>query len=222
MTQADPGKHYPALPRSFFARPTEVVARELLGALLVRHAPAGLTVGRIVETEAYGGPQDRASHARAGLTSRTAPMFGRPGHAYVYLVYGLHNCLNVVAHAQPADAGAVLLRAVEPLEGVGLMKSRRGAVRRAVSEFRQAQLAAGPALVCQAMSIDRRLDGADLTTGRTLWLAAGPPMRTEIVAGPRIGVDYAGPGWADRAWRFGFADHPALSRPFGGAATVSP
>ncbi|MBA3778205.1 MAG: DNA-3-methyladenine glycosylase [Chloroflexi bacterium] len=221
MTGADPGKHYPALPRSFFARPTEVVARELLGALLVRHAPAGLTVGRIVETEAYGSQEDRASHARAGLTRRTAPMFGRPGQAYVYLVYGLHNCLNVVAHDESADAGAVLLRAVEPLEGVELMMSRRGAVRGAVSNLRRAQLAAGPALVCQAMAIDRGLAGADLTTGRTLWLAAGPAVETDIVAGPRVGVDYAGPGWADRAWRFGIADHPALSRPFGGTATVS-
>src|SRR6187402_1593335 len=112
------------LPREFFARPTVEVARDLLGTLLCRQTVDGLTVGRIVETEAYGGPEDLASHARAGRTRRTASMYGEVGHAYVYLVYGMHDCLNVVAHTEPAEAGAVLLRAIEPALGVDHMRSR--------------------------------------------------------------------------------------------------
>ncbi len=196
------------LPRSFFLRPTVEVARDLLGAWLCRETAQRLTVGRIVETEAYGGPDDLASHARAGRTQRTAPMFGEVGHAYVYLVYGMHECLNVVAHADGADAGAVLLRAIDPLVGVDVMRTRRD---RATDP--DSRLAAGPARLCQAMAVDRSFDAHDLATGDGLWLAAPdqPPDAAVMDSGPRVGVDYAGE-WANRPWRFWLAGNPSVSR----------
>lgn len=196
------------LDRSFFARDTETVARELLGTWLMRESSDGVSGGPIVETEAYGGPEDLASHARAGVTRRTAPMFGPVGHAYVYLVYGMHECLNVVAY-QGREAGAVLIRAIEPRLGVELMRARRA--RPADPESR---LAAGPARLCQALAVTRELNGHDLTIGERLWLAAPPGADglRQHAAGARVGVDYAGPGWADRHWRFWVAGHPAVSR----------
>ena len=113
------------LKRSFFERPTEEVAQDLLGVWVVRSTPEGLSGGPIVETEAYVGPDDLASHARAGRPRRTEPMFGEVGHAYVYLVYGMHECLNVVAY-HDADAGAVLIRAIDPVLGVENIRLRRG------------------------------------------------------------------------------------------------
>ena len=199
----------PPLERSFFARETELVARALLGAWLVRDAPEGLSGGPIVEAEAYGGPEDLASHARAGRTPRTAPMFGPVGHAYVYLVYGMHECLNVVAY-QGSGAGAVLIRAVEPRLGADLMRARRA--RPGDPDVR---LAAGPARLCQALAVTRAFNGHDLTLGEGLWLAApgdDGATRAEPVVGSRIGVEYAGPGHADRAWRYWLRDSPAVSR----------
>lgn len=203
------GERTSPLPREFFARSTETVARELLGKLLCRAMPNGLSCGRIVETEAYGGPEDRASHARAGLTRRTGPMFGQVGHAYVYLVYGMHACLNVVAREDGAAAGAVLLRALEATEGVNLMRGRRG--RAADHDYR---LAAGPARLCQAMAVDRSLDGHDLTTGSQLWLVepSDDIVAAQISAGARVGVDYAGKDWSARPWRFWLTDNPSVSR----------
>jgi DNA-3-methyladenine glycosylase len=196
--------------RDFFARETETVARDLLGLWLLRSTPDGLTGGPIVETEAYGGPEDRASHTRAGRTRRTEPMFGQVGHAYVYLVYGMHDCLNVVAY-EDTEAGAVLIRAIEPRIGLALVRARRGG--RADPD---ARLAAGPARLCQALAVTRTLDGHDLTTGEELWLAtpAVPPGASsrEIAVGPRVGVDYAGPGWADRPWRFWLAGNQSVSK----------
>lgn len=195
------------LARPFFARPTVELARALLGVLLVRRAAEGMSVGRIVETEAYGGPEDRASHSRAGRTARTAPMFGQVGHAYVYLVYGMHHCLNVVGYAD-TEAGAVLIRAVQPLDGIDAMRARRARPSAA-----DARLCAGPARLCQAFAVDRRFDGLDLTAGRDLWLAAAPtPAREAISRGRRIGVEYAGDGWSDRPWRFWLAGNPSVSR----------
>jgi DNA-3-methyladenine glycosylase len=193
------------------AGPPEEVARRLLGTLLVRDHPGERRVGRIVETEAYAGPEDRASHARAGRTSRTGVMFGPPGHAYVYLVYGMHHCLNVVC-ASDGEAGAVLIRAVEPVAGVAAMRTARGRPTDPA-----ARLAAGPARTCQALDVDRRHDGLDLLNDGRLWLASdggGAIPGDAILSGPRIGVDYAGPAWAWRPWRFGIAGSPALSRPF--------
>jgi DNA-3-methyladenine glycosylase len=210
------------VPRSFCDRPSSALAPALLGLLVVREHPDGLAAGRIVETEAYGGPADRASHARAGRTARTASMFGPAGHAYVYLVYGMHHCLNVVSDEDEV-AGAVLIRALEPVAGVALMARRRGLPADA-----PARLAAGPARLCRALAIDRALDGEDLVTSPRLWLAhdtpAGPPdappddegssLRPAVVTGPRVGVTYAGEDWAARPWRFGLRGHRSLSRPF--------
>ena len=209
-----PARQAPALERvdaRMVSRPSVEVAPSLLGMLLVRELDGVRRIARIVETEAYAGPEDRASHARAGRTARTAVMFGPPGYAYVYLVYGMHHCLNVVCGSDE-DANAVLIRAIEPLVGVDLMRTRRGA-----AGGPDVRLGAGPARLCQALDIDRSLGGSDLLHGAQLWLAhdaspAEPPAR--IVSGPRIGVDHAGPEWASRRWRFGLADHPALSRPF--------
>ena len=195
---------------------TDVVgaARALLGALLVRDDGLRRRVGRIVETEAYAGPDDQASHARAGRTSRTTVMFGPPGRAYVYLVYGMHHCFNVVC-GPDGEASAVLVRALEPIEGTELMRLRRGPAAGADD-----RLAAGPARACQALDVDRSFSGDDLLRPGRLWLASAPvPMAEhEITSGPRIGVEYAGPDWAARPWRFGLAGSPALSRRFPGAA----
>jgi DNA-3-methyladenine glycosylase len=197
------------LAREFFARDTALVARELLGTWLLSSTAEGVCGGPIVETEAYGGPEDLASHARAGRTKRTEPMFGPVGRAYVYLVYGMHECLNVVAH-DGAPAGAVLLRAIEPRIGVDVMRTRR---RRTADPY--TKLAAGPARLCQALSVTRKLNGHDLSTGERLWLAAAPAgaARPEPAAGVRVGVDYAGPEWAGRHLRFWIAGHPSVSRP---------
>ena len=186
-------------------------ARRLLGTLIVRNDGSQRLVVRIVETEAYAGPTDRASHARAGRTPRTAVMFGPPGHAYVYLVYGMHHCLNVVC-GPDGEAAAVLIRAVEPLTGLTRMRERRGQ-----SDGPAARLAAGPARTCQALGIDRTLSGVDLITDERLWLATDPTAPSaapDIIDGRRIGVAYAGPEWAERPWRFGLAGSAALSKPF--------
>jgi DNA-3-methyladenine glycosylase len=200
--------------REFFELPSPELASRLLGEVVVHDALDGRAAGIIVETEAYAGPDDRASHARAGRTRRTAPMFGPAGHAYVYLVYGLHHCLNVVS-GRDGEAGAVLVRAILPLVGAALMRRRRGS-----TTVPDARLGAGPALVCQSLGITRALDGYDLTTGQGLWIAAPDPetaawiRQAGVAIGPRIGVGYAGPDWASRPWRFGVSNHPSLSRRF--------
>lgn len=209
-----PGRHERPLQRvsaTLVEGSPVAVARRSLGMLLVRDDAQGRRIGRIVETEAYGGPEDLASHARAGRTSRTAVMFGPPGRAYVYLVYGMHHCLNLVCAAD-GEAGAVLIRAVEPLAGVAVMRRARSRPADPAS-----RLAAGPARLCQALDVDRRFDGTDLLDDDALWLAsdgADPVPDASVVAGPRIGVAYAGGAWAARPWRFGIAGSPSLSRSF--------
>ena len=171
------------LPRSFYAREdTLVVACELIGMHLVHDDGTGLRVGRIVETEAYMGPEDLAAHSSRGRTQRTEVMFGPPGHAYVYFIYGFWNCMNIVT-ARPGVPHAVLLRAVEPVAGI-------------------TDRTWGPGLLCRAMDIDRTLNGTDLC-GDRLWLERPPaPVRPpRISRSARIGVDYAGV-WAKRPWRF--------------------
>jgi DNA-3-methyladenine glycosylase len=178
------------LPRPFYARETLVVARELLGMYLVHAGPEGEQVGRIVETEAYKGPLDLAAHSSKGRTRRTEVMFGPPGHAYVYLIYGFWNCLNVVTAADGMPH-AVLLRGLEPVRGITATTH-------------------GPGLLCRALHIDRSLNGADLL-GDTLWLEKPARYRAPSVArGPRIGVDYAG-HWAKKPWRFFDKDSPYVS-----------
>ena len=180
------------LPRSFYEQTTTDVAKQLLGKYLVRRHSQGDTIGRIVETEAYIGPQDLACHASKGRTMRTEVMFGPPGHAYVYFIYGFYNMLNLVTEAKDYPA-AVLIRAVEPMGGIELMKTRRqnGALR---------NLASGPGKLCQAFAVDRSLNGADLR-GDVLYVEdRGDPV-PKFQATPRIGVDYAGK-WKTKPYRF--------------------
>jgi len=180
------------LPRSFYDRNTVIVARELLGKRLVRQTAGGARIGKIVEVEAYLGEHDLAAHSSKGLTKRNQIMFGPPGHAYVYLIYGIHHCLNVVTEREGCGA-AVLIRALEP------MKNISGRTQ-------------GPGLLCRALDIDRRLNGRDLL-GDDIFIA--PPAANEvfsIVKRPRIGVDYA-KHWAKRRLRFYIKKNPFISRP---------
>lgn len=190
------------LSRAFYEQPTIDVARQLLGKYLVRVTDDGLLSGMILETEAYVGPEDEASHASCGRTPRNQMMFGCAGYAYVYLIYGMHHCLNVVTERDGYPA-AVLIRAVEPCEGVGLMQARR-------RSGDDRQLTNGPGKVCQAFGIDRGLNGLDMC-GETLFVEARAIGAVEIALSPRIGVDYAG-AWRDQLWRFHIADHPGVSK----------
>ena len=183
------------LPRDFYARSTLIVARELIGMRLVHESRGVRRAGRIVETEAYLGPDDLAAHSARGRTKRNAVMFGPPGHAYVYLIYGVWSCVNVVTR-EPGVPQAVLLRALEPGEGID-------------------QKTWGPGLLCRAMNIDRTLNGVDLE-GQELWIEDARESRRRLKVGrsTRVGVDYAGE-WAQQPWRFFAADSPFVS-------TVSP
>lgn len=190
------------------------MAPELIGAILLHDLPGGAVAGRLVEVEAYDGEEDRASHARAGLTPRTATMYGPPGHAYVYLVYGIHHCLNAVTETD-GRPGAVLVRAARPLAGAETMRARRAACGAAPPAGAEPRLAAGPGRLTCAFGIDRAHDGADLTGGPLRILAADTwpaeaPLR--IAATPRVGVGYAGEPWASLPWRFVAAGDPGLSR----------
>lgn len=193
----------------FFLRDAESVARDLLGRFLVRRIEAHRrAVARIVEVEAYLGAADPASHAFGNRrTARTETMFLEGGVAYVYQIYGLHHCLNVVVGPE-GQAGAVLVRAVEPVEGADWMRSNRGLDR----PLRPGELGGGPGKLCQALAVDRKLDRASLRSGRLI-VGAGEPVAERLVArGPRVGVDYAGEA---AAWelRFAIAGHAEMSRP---------
>ncbi len=180
------------LPRSFYARDTITVAQELLGKYLVHVVHGVERIGRIVEVEAYLGPHDRAAHSARGLTERTKVMFGPPGHAYVYMIYGMHYCLNTVTERK-GHASGVLLRAVEPVRNI------EGRTQ-------------GPALLCKALGIDKRCNAHDLLSD-DLYIAAATDNETfGIVKRPRIGVDYAG-HWARRLLRFYIKGNAFVSRP---------
>lgn len=177
--------------RAFFARPAEQVAPDLLGKTLVRKLP-GLTLrARIVETEAYVGPHDLACHAAKGRTARTAVMFGPPGHAYVYLIYGMYYLINIVTGSD-GEAEAVLLRAAEPLD------DNQAAMN-------------GPGRLTRALSIDLSEYGLDVCTSDTLFLTDGPAP-AHIASSPRVGVDYAGEHWALAPLRFFDADSRQVSK----------
>ena len=208
------------LARRFFARPPEVVARALLGRLLVRDGPGGgaRRIGRIVEVEAYGGARDPASHAFRGPTARNRTMFGPPGRAYIYVSYGVHHCLNVVT-GRRGGPSAVLIRALEPVSGLPRMERVRGGERG--SRARRARggtsgrdplrLARGPGLVARVLGLSLAHDGVDLTRG-PLWLSAAPPrLRSRIARSPRIGISRA----VSRRWRFYLSGHPSVSGPRG-------
>jgi len=197
----------PALPRSFYLQRTLTVARRLLGKVLVHETADGLAAGRIVEVEAYRGPADRAAHSRGGHRSaRNEVMYGPPGHAYVYFIYGMHHCVNVVT--QPRDVPeAVLIRALEPVAGVELMRQRRR-----LPDAPEARLCRGPGALCQALGIDRTRNGADLVRGPLRVLDRPDVAASHIARTPRIGVDYAGDD-AARPWRLLVLGSPAVSGP---------
>jgi DNA-3-methyladenine glycosylase len=189
-----------AVSRRFYARPSPVVARELLGRLLVRRLDGELLVARIVESEAYQ-QDDPASHSFAGRTARNEVMFGPAGFLYVYFTYGMHFCMNAVT-GRPGEGSAVLLRAAEPLAGLGSM-----AVRRGTSAPRL--LCSGPARLAQAFGVARPLNGADLVGGGELWVSAGHRVTDDRVGiGPRVGVRRA----PDVPWRFWVEDSRFVSR----------
>jgi DNA-3-methyladenine glycosylase len=192
------------LSRNFYERPTLEVARDLLGQRLVRVFNGQRLSGLIVEVEAYIGEEDRACHASAGRTPRNEAMYGPPGHAYVYLIYGLHHCLNVVTEAERFPA-AVLIRAIEPAERMGVLRAHRPGRP-------DDQLTNGPAKLCQALAIDLRLNGADLCRGETLFIEEGKHVAEDaIVATPRVGV--RGDELArTRPWRFYLQGNRYVSR----------
>ena len=189
------------LARSFYHRPTIEVARDLLGKILVHGPTGGLTAGRIVETEAYLGTGDAAAHAARGLTRRTQVIFGPPGHAYVYLIYGMYECLNIVAEAE-GIAGCVLIRALEPMAGIEKMRKRRSAAR-GVED-----LANGPGKLTLAMGITRRHNGADLTCGPLMVYAPDTHEPFAIAVSPRIGISQS----RELPLRFSIAQNRFVSR----------
>lgn len=179
------------LPRSFYDRNTVAVAQDLLGKLLVHRVAETELIGRIVEVEAYVGPHDLASHSSKGRTPRTQVMFGPPGHAYVYLIYGVYHCMNVVTEGEGCGA-AVLLRALEPVKNITGRTN-------------------GPGLLSRALQIDQRLNCQDLLSDNFFIAEPPNPPAFKIVKRSRIGVDYAG-HWAKRQLRFYINDSPFVSR----------
>ena len=193
------------LPREFYTRTNVLeVARDLLGKkLVVPNRDGSRVAGIIVETEAYRGPEDRASHAYGGRrTNRTETMYGIGGTAYVYFVYGMYNQFNVVTNVED-NPHAVLVRALEPIEGLDIIRRRRAGR----SEY---ELTSGPGRLCVAMGINRRLDKADLL-GPRVWIEEGVSISPrQIARGPRVGIDYA-EKWVMKPWRFWIKDNPFVS-----------
>ncbi len=200
--------------KNFYNRETLKVAQKILGKFLVRKIGKKIISGKIVETEGYVGPSDLASHASRGKTARTAPMFGPPGHAYIYLVYGLNFCFNIVTERENYPA-AVLIRAIEPADGIDLMRRHRQSLNNKNLNSQILNLKSltnGPGKLCQALKIDKSLNNFDLTKN-TLWLEdRGLKIKpSEIVAAKRIGVDYAGK-YKNKPWRFYLKGNPFVSK----------
>lgn len=192
-----------SVPRAFFDRDTLTVARQLLGQRLVRLLEGRRLSGRIVEVEAYVGEADRACHAACGRTARNAVMYGPPGYAYVYFIYGMHHCLNAVTGVEGFPA-AVLIRALEPMEGLETMRRLR-------RHRPDRELANGPAKLCQALAVDRAFNGLDLCADGPLFIEAGPPVADhDVGTGPRVGVrgDEAA---LTAPWRFFVRGNPFVS-----------
>jgi DNA-3-methyladenine glycosylase len=195
----------PVLSQDFFARPVLQVAEECIGKILVHQLGRTLVAGRVVEAEAYRGPEDLAAHsARGRRTARTEVMYGSAGHAYVFLLYGMHWNFNIVA-AGIDEPHAVLIRALEPLVGLDAMSERRGVAKDRL------ELTNGPGKLCRALGIDRSHYGHDLTRGRGLYLLDAP--EGPVARGPRIGIDYAG-SWANKRWRFAARENRYVSKPW--------
>ncbi len=180
------------LPKSFYDRPTLTVARELIGARLVRILNGQKLVGLITETEAYISQKDLACHAKAGLTPRTAPMFGPAGHAYVYFTYGNHWMLNAVTEREGFPA-AVLIRAIQPVEGMDIVSKRR-----------QGRDTFGPGKLTQALGITKSENTVDLTEANSsLWIEAGIFVPNKnVTIGPRVGLNKTPEPWLSKPWRF--------------------
>jgi DNA-3-methyladenine glycosylase len=196
----------PIIQTDFFARPTLTVARDLLGQRLVRQLDGRRVSGRIVETEAYVGPNDSANHASKGRTRRTEVMFGPPGRTCIYLVYGMHYMLNLVTEA-PDFPAAVLIRALEPVEGLEIIQANRPGITPDLN------LTNGPGKLCRALAIDKSLHNWDVARGRELWLEPGDSLPdTAIAAGPRIGINYARPEDRAAPWRFWVEGNRFVSR----------
>jgi DNA-3-methyladenine glycosylase len=191
VTPPEPPQFSAVLPRSFYDRDTVLVAHDLLGKMLVHRVNGCARIGRIVEVEAYLGPQDLAAHSSKGRTPRTEVMFGPPGYAYVYLIYGMHHCMNVVTDA--ADTGsAVLLRALEPMANLPVPAN-------------------GPGRLCKAMEINKTHYGHDLCSNDLFIAAPVADLPFTTVTRPRVGVDYAGE-WAARPLRFYIEGNPHVSK----------
>jgi len=190
----------PPLDRSFYDRPTELVARELLGAVLECRTADGVASGRIVETEAYIGEHDLACHAAAGRTARTAPLYGAPGIAYVYFIYGMYWCFNAVTR-EKGHGSAVLVRAASPLDGIELMRRRRPRAKR------DRDLTNGPGKLCLAMGIDGSMSGKSLRTGPIIIRRGDEVEDRDVVVTPRIGIAKA----ADWPLRYFIRDDPFVS-----------
>ena len=188
------------LTAGFYDRATEVVARELLGAVLEHRTAEGTVRGRIVETEAYLGPDDPACHAAAGLTERTRILHGPPGHAYVYFIYGMHWCFNAVTR-EAGHGSAVLVRALEPLSGLALMRRRRDVEH-------DIGLTSGPARLCEAFAIGRSQNGVRLDRGPLRILQGAPVPDESVLVTPRIGIRKA----ADWPLRFLVKGNPFVSK----------
>ena len=206
------------IPRDFFARPSVEVAPDLLGCVLEHKTADGLVAVELTEVEAYAGRSDPASHAYRGKTQRNAVMFGPPGHAYVYFTYGMHFCVNMVCLGEQGSASAVLLRAGAIIAGEDLARARRtrgpvaeGPVSKSRARIAPRDLARGPARLCQALGIDRGLDGADVCVAgaplRMLSGAGNPARSAKIATGPRVGVSSA----AEIPWRFWYDGDPTVS-----------
>lgn len=195
-----PGRPARPLRPEFYARATELVARELLGAVIEHRSADGTVRGRIVETEAYLGPHDPACHAAAGLTARTRTLHGPPGRAYVYFIYGMHWCFNAVTREE-GHGSAVLIRALEPLSGQPLMRQRRRVDR-------ETDLTSGPARLCEAFGIGRAQDGVRLDRGPLRILDGVPVPDEDVVITPRIGIRKA----AEWPLRFVVRGSPFASR----------
>ena len=194
------------LTRSFYARPTRQLAQALLGCRLVRRWHGQRLSGLIVEAEAYIGETDLACHARVGRTARNAVMYGQPGFAYVYFTYGMHWMLNVVSEEEHFPA-AVLIRALEPQEGIDRMLQHRPVSR-------PIELCRGPAKLTQALRIDQALNGVDLCNRRSdLWIETGVPVPTRSVErGPRVGLFTTPEPWKSKPWRYWVKDSPFVSK----------
>lgn len=185
------------LQRAFYERDTIAVSKDLLGKILVHESSQGKTAGIIVETEAYRGPEDQAAHSSGGRrTPRNEVMYGQKGHAYVYFIYGLYYCINVTAGPAPGKPEAVLIRALEPVDGVDLMAKRRG-----LPDGKAVTLTSGPSRLCMAMGISKDQNNLDVTVLPLYITDASSVNPADIAETTRIGVDYAGE-WKNKPWRF--------------------